>query len=120
MNDRLRPASLSKFPTALCNPRSPLDVTPPTPPLRRGGKWLLSVRPGFSFPRSASRLFLMLVAVLWICSIVMAQDAPPRSLDARLKIELFAEHPQIVTPTGIDVDDKGRVWAIESNTHFPP
>jgi putative membrane-bound dehydrogenase-like protein len=37
-----------------------------------------------------------------------------------VKIELFAEHPQIVTPTGIDVDSKGRVWAIESNTHFPP
>jgi putative membrane-bound dehydrogenase-like protein len=37
-----------------------------------------------------------------------------------LKIELFAESPQIVTPTGIDVDGAGRVWAIESNTHFPP
>jgi putative membrane-bound dehydrogenase-like protein len=83
----------------------------------------------FSFPRSAweracrrsaSRLFL--AAVLSIASIswAVAQDAPPRSLDARLKIELFAEHPQIVTPTGIDVDHKGRVWAVESNTHFPP
>jgi putative membrane-bound dehydrogenase-like protein len=50
----------------------------------------------------------------------MAQDAPPRSLDPRIKVELFAEHPQIVTPTGIDVDWKGRVWAVESNTHFPP
>ncbi|QDU47143.1 Cytochrome c [Symmachiella dynata] len=46
-----------------------------------------------------------------------AEDAPPKSLDPRLKIELFAEHPQIVTPTGIDVDHLGRVWAIESNTH---
>ncbi len=46
--------------------------------------------------------------------------ALPRSLDPRLKIELFAESPQIVTPTGIDVDHLGRVWAIESNTHFPP
>ncbi|MGE5195139.1 MAG: PVC-type heme-binding CxxCH protein [Deltaproteobacteria bacterium] len=50
----------------------------------------------------------------------MAQESPPRSLDPRIKIELFAEHPQIVTPTGIDVDAKGRVWAVESNTHFPP
>jgi len=41
-------------------------------------------------------------------------------MDPRLKIELFAEHPQIVTPTGLDVDAAGRVWAIESNTHFPP
>ncbi|QDT51446.1 Cytochrome c [Symmachiella dynata] len=46
-----------------------------------------------------------------------AEDAPPKLLDPRLKIELFAEHPQIVTPTGIDVDHLGRVWAIESNTH---
>ncbi len=46
-----------------------------------------------------------------------AEDAPPKSLDPRLKVELFAEHPQIVTPTGIDVDHLGRVWAIESNTH---
>lgn len=44
----------------------------------------------------------------------------PRSNDPRIQIELFAENPQIVTPTGIDVDECGRVWAIESNTHFPP
>ena len=50
----------------------------------------------------------------------VAQDEPPRSLDPRLKIELFAENPQLATPTGIDVDHAGRVWLIESNTHFPP
>ncbi len=49
-----------------------------------------------------------------------AADELPRVMDPRLKIELFAESPQIVTPTGIDVDASGRVWAIESNTHFPP
>jgi len=46
-----------------------------------------------------------------------AADAPTRSLDPRVEIRLFAESPQIVTPTGIDVDSRGRVWAIESNTH---
>ncbi|MBC8114988.1 MAG: hypothetical protein H7062_11450, partial [Candidatus Saccharimonas sp.] len=55
-----------------------------------------------------------------VVSAATAQDEPPRSLDPRLKIELFAENPQIATPTGIDVDHAGRVWAIESNTHFPP
>jgi putative membrane-bound dehydrogenase-like protein len=50
----------------------------------------------------------------------VAAERTPRSLDPRIKIELFAEQPQIVTPTGIDVDSQGRVWAIESNTHFPP
>jgi putative membrane-bound dehydrogenase-like protein len=49
-----------------------------------------------------------------------AADAPPKSLDPRLEIRLFAESPQIVTPTDVDVDSLGRVWAIESNTHFPP
>jgi len=49
-----------------------------------------------------------------------AQDDLPRSLDPRVKIELFAENPQIVTPTGLDVDSAGRVLALESNTHFPP
>lgn len=44
----------------------------------------------------------------------------PVAVDARLKIELFAQDPQLVTPTGIDVDAAGRVWVIESNTHFPP
>ena len=49
-----------------------------------------------------------------------AADALPKSLDPRLEIQLFAESPQIVTPTDLDVDHLGRVWAIESNTHFPP
>lgn len=44
----------------------------------------------------------------------------PRVLDDRLKLELFAEHPLLVTPTGIDVDHMDRVWVLESNTHFPP
>ena len=70
----------------------------------------------FRFLRSA----LLILVPFVPASVALAQDEPPRSLDPRLKIELFAENPQIVTPTGIDVDHAGRVWAIESNTHFPP
>ncbi len=44
----------------------------------------------------------------------------PRSLDADLQIELFADSSQIVTPVGIVVDDAGRVLVIESHTHSPP
>lgn len=51
---------------------------------------------------------------------VWSADPLPKVTDPRLKIELFAEHPQIVTPTGMDIDHQGRIWAIESNTHFPP
>ncbi|MDZ4687514.1 MAG: hypothetical protein SH850_20785, partial [Planctomycetaceae bacterium] len=62
--------------------------------------------------------FAICFAVLTAVSPLAAE--PPRVLDDRLKLELFAEQPQIVTPTGIDVDHLGRVWAIESHTHFPP
>ncbi len=50
----------------------------------------------------------------------IAADTPPKSLDPRLEINLFADAPQILTPTDVDVDHKGRVWAIECNTHFRP
>ena len=67
------------------------------------------------------RRFIVCLFVLVSNSIAFADDdSAPWAVDKRLKIELFAESPQIVTPTGIDVDLKGRVWAIESNTHFPP
>ena len=32
----------------------------------------------------------------------------------------IAEHPSVVTPTGIDVDASGSVWAVCSHTHFRP
>ena len=63
---------------------------------------------------------IALLLLVTFASSLRAEESPPRSLDARLKITLFAENPQLVTPTGIDVDERGRVWAIESNTHFPP
>ncbi|HEV3417890.1 MAG TPA: PVC-type heme-binding CxxCH protein [Pirellulales bacterium] len=46
--------------------------------------------------------------------------AGPQVTDPRLKIELFAESPQIVTPIGIAVDGKGRVFVVESHTHQRP
>jgi putative membrane-bound dehydrogenase-like protein len=44
----------------------------------------------------------------------------PKSDDPSIEIELFAENPQLTTPTGIAVDHKGRVFVAESNTHFRP
>jgi putative membrane-bound dehydrogenase-like protein len=64
--------------------------------------------------------FAMASAGLGADSRPPSSDAPPKSLDPRLTIELFAEAPQIVTPTDLAVDHLGHVWAIESNTHFPP
>ena len=46
--------------------------------------------------------------------------APPRSVDSRLILERVAAEPEIVTPTGLAVDARGRVLVIESHTHFRP
>lgn len=64
-----------------------------------------------------------LVALLLGSGVVSASgdtEGFPRTTDRRLAIELFAQHPQIVTPTGIAVDDRGRVFVAESHTHFRP
>jgi putative membrane-bound dehydrogenase-like protein len=37
-----------------------------------------------------------------------------------VKLTLLAEHPDIVTPTGIDVDEDGRIYTISCHTHFRP
>ncbi|HVU86105.1 MAG TPA: PVC-type heme-binding CxxCH protein [Pirellulales bacterium] len=49
-----------------------------------------------------------------------AAEAPPRSLDPRVVIEEFAAQPDIVTPTGLAVDEQGRVLVAECHTHFRP
>lgn len=63
----------------------------------------------------------MLHALLPLLAALASQDVPrPEALDARLEIQLVAAEPDLVTPTSLDVDPRGRVWVIESNTHFPP
>ncbi len=42
---------------------------------------------------------------------------PPTAVDPGIEITLFAEHPDVVTPTGIEVDARGRVFVLENNTH---
>jgi hypothetical protein len=37
-----------------------------------------------------------------------------------VKLTLVAEHPQVVTPVGIDADAQGRAWVALSHTHFRP
>jgi putative membrane-bound dehydrogenase-like protein len=45
---------------------------------------------------------------------------PPRSLLDGWKIESVRTEPDLVTPVGCCFDDRGRVFVIESHTHFPP
>jgi putative membrane-bound dehydrogenase-like protein len=63
---------------------------------------------------SRALLFVLLVATL-----AHAEDLP-KVLDERLKLELIAEAPLVRTPIGIAIDEKGRVYVIESHTHFRP
>lgn len=48
-----------------------------------------------------------------------AAPEPPAVRDDRLRLELVAREPDVVTPVGVAVDGKGRVFVIESHTHSP-
>ncbi|MFO1019078.1 MAG: PVC-type heme-binding CxxCH protein [Planctomycetales bacterium] len=63
---------------------------------------------------------ICLGGLTWSAEPSVPKPGPPRALDTRLKLELVAEHPTIVTPTGIFVDALSRIWVIECNTHFAP
>ena len=49
-------------------------------------------------------------------------DLPPqvKLLQPGVKLTMLAEHPDLVTPTGIDVDSQGRIWVVSCHTHFRP
>ena len=71
------------------------------------------------------RLFQSLVASLLLVSPALAE--PPADLDPQIELtqpgvqlSLVAEHPAIMTPTGIDIDDQGKLWVVSSHTHFRP
>jgi putative membrane-bound dehydrogenase-like protein len=61
---------------------------------------------------------LAVVCLLGCLSPVRA--GPPQASDPRLVIELVSREPDIVTPTGLAVDERGRVWVIENHTHERP
>ena len=49
-------------------------------------------------------------------------DLPPQiqTLQPGVKLTLLAEHPDLVTPVGVDVDAKGNIWLVSNHTHFRP
>ena len=53
---------------------------------------------------------------------VVPTDLPPeiQILQPGVKLTLLVEHPDIATPTGLDVDAQGNLWTISSHTHFRP
>ncbi|MBA2116996.1 PVC-type heme-binding CxxCH protein [Bremerella alba] len=60
-------------------------------------------------------LALGLLLLLGLAGILCAEK--PKVLDPRLKLELIAEQPEIVTPIGITFDQHGDLLVIESHTH---
>src|ERR1041384_6922658 len=80
--------------------------------------------------RGFIRVFIPLVAHAALAANVAQRSVTPHApLDCPpelkfhqpgVKLTLVAEHPQVMTPTGIDVDPQGRVWVVPSRTHFRP
>jgi len=65
--------------------------------------------------------FLSFIAVVvWFFTSSSTSAAPPTCADDRLIVELVAREPDIITPTGVAVDERGRIWAIENHTHQRP
>jgi putative membrane-bound dehydrogenase-like protein len=64
-----------------------------------------------------------LAPIIFCCCAFIATAAPklavPTVNDSQLKLQLLAAEPDIVTPTGIAVDARERIFVIESHTHFP-
>lgn len=62
---------------------------------------------------------IIVSALFTLAGVFVAKDLP-LAVDDRVEITLVARDPDIVTPTGIAVDGRGRIFVIESHTHFPP
>lgn len=59
------------------------------------------------------------MTALLLLAVLAAQEIPV-PVDDRLAVELVTAEPDLVTPTAVACDALGRVWVIESNTHFRP
>ncbi len=64
-----------------------------------------------------SKVTLLLAACLVPFSLIPAN---PELLDNRYTLTLFSENPDLSTPIGCALDQKGRLLVIESHTHFRP
>lgn len=67
-----------------------------------------------------TRFILMASSIFFAILLETRAADQPRARDDRLTVELFAEAPDIVTPTGLAIDKQGRVFVAESHTHFRP
>lgn len=82
-----------------------------------------------TFKMSAKvRRLIVVCSLCWLIGVDGVPGAEPTTaFDPQLQIQqdgveltLVVEHPQVVTPTGIDIDGTGQLWAVSSHTHFRP
>src|SRR5437763_16175898 len=64
------------------------------------------------------------VAIASFCFLLLTTAAGaeirlPALNDAQLQLTLFAAEPDILTPIGLAIDKRGRLFVVESPTHFP-
>ena len=63
---------------------------------------------------------LLLILAMVSFKNVDAAQPPPAILSDDWTIELIASDPELVTPVSCRFDSKGRLYVVESHTHFPP
>ena len=70
----------------------------------------------------ATFLAIFLIASATGCLGAEAIDVSPQTeiVAAGVRLTVVAEHPAVMTPTGIDVDESGNLWVVCSHTHFRP
>ena len=105
------------------NQRGPEHISPPTQAYPACGDVLFhsqslrfdSISAFFWEMKSlpSTILFVVLLAAV----LRAADPGPPDVLVPGLEVALFATGPDIVTPVGIAVDGKGRVFVVENHTH---
>ncbi len=67
--------------------------------------------------------FVLFAIFISLAEIGISADDRPSEIEILqpgVSFSIVAEHPDIATPTGVDVDEKGRVWAVACHTHLPP
>ena len=70
--------------------------------------------------RSRVRAAVLSIGIACCCTASAADPPAPQVLDSRMRLELFAAEPEIVTPTGAVFDQHGRLLVVESHTHQRP
>ena len=69
------------------------------------------------------RITASIVSCLLLAAVSLTASERPHNAKAvqpGVTLTLVSEHPNLATPTGIDVDAKGNIWIIACHTHFPP